>query len=747
MAYPTNFKLIIAGGGIAGLSLAIMLEKFDLDYILLEAYSDIAPAVGASIGMFPNGLRVLDQLGCYQPIRDVYGDEVPVNFLCTRNENGSIRNSLNGVFNHLEKRTILVGADGLHSQVRKSMHQLGHSLEPGYFDTDEEDNVPCHYICGFGISQDVPGWPVGHQCMVTGRGRSQLVVSGPENRVYWFMFEKLPETKCGKGIPRYNKQDEAEFVKRNQSVRITPEITFGQVYANAISSTLTPLHEVVRKKWFFKRIITLGDSAHKPNPIGGQGTNGAIESCPELINGLMRLKDTRDNGLSNLSNNDITKVFSQVQSARHDRAKAIVRRAYLMQILFANEYPIVSKLWGLLGSSPSGEGTLNASGFIFLGGTTIKQLPVIYRPRAIPFYDERPAKPINEWISSIVQCGFICAMGLAVLATTKAIRLPFGTWAQSSVHISWFGETVATRVLNSLVTLFKVPMHDQNPSARVHLSNSLPQLISPLLVYAIEGHRLGNQGTPLAAPWLFSIAMQVQGIARAAPIYAILTSLFGFENGPSRAVPLQVAQSLIPAITIGFLIPTIMMLLPTPKIHAWQNWCALWQFAPLLFNLLVTGISAGIKKWKCEEKRDGKVDMSRYETKDVSTLQSVYMLAFAVQALAHITSLAYGWSHPDVSLFDTFLGLPNIFQAEWSLSSVAVQIATFFKYDMAIGVLGYLGSQLYSIWDLRRLGYIRTSEVVIAGIAILAGQVIVGPGATWAGLWYWRERKIATVGV
>jgi 2-polyprenyl-6-methoxyphenol hydroxylase-like FAD-dependent oxidoreductase len=159
--------------------------------------------------------------------------------------------------------TFLVGADGIHSQVRRSMHRLGHTLEPGYFDLDEEDKVPCYYACSFGIAQHVPNWPVGQQSMVTGKGQSQLVVSGPDNRVYWFLFEKLPEIKYGKDIPRYTKEDEAEFVKRNHNVAITPEVTFGQVFAKRLSSTLTPLHEVVYKKWFFKRVITLGDSVHK----------------------------------------------------------------------------------------------------------------------------------------------------------------------------------------------------------------------------------------------------------------------------------------------------------------------------------------------------------------------------------------------------------------------------------------------------------------------------------------------------
>lgn len=62
-------KVIIVGGSITGLTLANMLERIGVDYVLLEAHSEIAPQVGASIGMWPYGLRILDQLGCYEPIR------------------------------------------------------------------------------------------------------------------------------------------------------------------------------------------------------------------------------------------------------------------------------------------------------------------------------------------------------------------------------------------------------------------------------------------------------------------------------------------------------------------------------------------------------------------------------------------------------------------------------------------------------------------------------------------------------
>jgi 2-polyprenyl-6-methoxyphenol hydroxylase-like FAD-dependent oxidoreductase len=59
-----SFKVIIVGGSIAELSLALMLEKNGIDFLMLEGYPSIATQVGASLALLPNGQRILDQLGC-----------------------------------------------------------------------------------------------------------------------------------------------------------------------------------------------------------------------------------------------------------------------------------------------------------------------------------------------------------------------------------------------------------------------------------------------------------------------------------------------------------------------------------------------------------------------------------------------------------------------------------------------------------------------------------------------------------
>lgn len=65
-----SLRVVIAGGGPAGLALANALEKANIDYVLLEGRNEIAPFLGASIATNANGLRILDQLGCADVIQE-----------------------------------------------------------------------------------------------------------------------------------------------------------------------------------------------------------------------------------------------------------------------------------------------------------------------------------------------------------------------------------------------------------------------------------------------------------------------------------------------------------------------------------------------------------------------------------------------------------------------------------------------------------------------------------------------------
>lgn len=70
MIEKSSFKVIIVGGSIAGLTLAHCLDANGIDYVVLERRDDIAPQVGASVSLMPNGSRILDQLGLFDEISE-----------------------------------------------------------------------------------------------------------------------------------------------------------------------------------------------------------------------------------------------------------------------------------------------------------------------------------------------------------------------------------------------------------------------------------------------------------------------------------------------------------------------------------------------------------------------------------------------------------------------------------------------------------------------------------------------------
>jgi len=66
-----QFKVIIVGGSITGLTLAHCLSRAGIDHIVLEKRAEIAPQEGAFIGLWPNGAQVLQQLGIYESLENL----------------------------------------------------------------------------------------------------------------------------------------------------------------------------------------------------------------------------------------------------------------------------------------------------------------------------------------------------------------------------------------------------------------------------------------------------------------------------------------------------------------------------------------------------------------------------------------------------------------------------------------------------------------------------------------------------
>ncbi|KAJ2988242.1 hypothetical protein NUW58_g4083 [Xylaria curta] len=377
-----GFTVVIVGGSVAGLTLANLFEKFEINYVLLEAYDNIAPQLGASIGLPPTGLRILDQLGCYEAFRSQAGGcdyQSSIRGFDGRivDEKKSVTFSkqlehktgypqlfidrqtlLQVLFNNLKfkdrvltrKRVtrvvtveglvhvetqdgstytgdIVVGADGIHSAVRKEMWRNAHEAGSALFHPDEESKLQAESKCIFGISRRPIGLPTTDiQISAFYNGCTYVMFSGAGDRLYWFLISKM-EKAFGKDIPRFTKEDEAHLAAQHLDDYVTDTVTFGDIYKVRITSTLVALQEHVFARWHFQRIIVIGDAAHKFHPITAQGGNSAMVTAVVLANLLRRKLGGSANAA--LSEDEVENIFAEVQTKRFNSVMAYVHQGRL----------------------------------------------------------------------------------------------------------------------------------------------------------------------------------------------------------------------------------------------------------------------------------------------------------------------------------------------------------------------------------------------------------------------------------
>ncbi|KAH6638911.1 hypothetical protein C7974DRAFT_123267 [Boeremia exigua] len=487
MSTQKHTQVLIAGGSVAGLTLANTLEQLGIDFLVLEKYEKVAPDLGASIGIFPNGLRILDQIGCYDAIKAVSADADPFRELSMMNDSGHIilkakdasgkmgsRLGYKPIFldrqmliqilydnlrdkskvltnkgvakveqlpgkvqvttSHGETITgeVLVGADGIHSVVRREMWRLADQETPGYFSVSERSKAPTEYCCIFGISPPTNKVKAFSSFNVVGQNSSYLISTGPNHRIYWFLFKKLPTTAHGlyDDIPRFTDEERDTLAAEHAADPLAADLTFGELYATRTTATLQALPEVVFKKWHYNRIMTIGDAAHKFNPIGGQGGNSAIEDAVVLADQLHTLLQSKDKSTP-LTDANIVHAFQETQRIRHERASKMLKASHDLQSLQAMD-TLVSKfiakyIMPMSGSDKMVDMICESS----LGAARCKSLPMPDRPHSALWDDEKEPKLVN-W----TRVGMVASVVFGALAVMTASNSQSTMASMSKVLLS-----------------------------------------------------------------------------------------------------------------------------------------------------------------------------------------------------------------------------------------------------------------------------------------------------------------------
>jgi 2-polyprenyl-6-methoxyphenol hydroxylase-like FAD-dependent oxidoreductase len=324
-------RVIVVGGGIAGLSATIRLRGGGHDVVVLERASRIDP-IGAGLTLFANAMSALDRLGMRDAVaaqgaptkrsailnregrelarvpEDLLEGTIAIHRADLQRElaavAGEVRLSVevtaveqheDGVVARRadgseEACDLLIGADGVSSVIRAAIADV----RPRY----------AGYTAWRGVSP-VPVEP-GRLTESWGVGERFGLVDIGRGRTYWFATKNAPEGEADE--PEGKK---AEILRRFSGwhepiAAITESTDEGAILRNDVYY-LEPL-----PRWSEGRVALVGDAAHATTPGIGQGAAQAIEDAVVLADRLA-------------PSGDLATALGEYEAIRRPRAEAVLK--------------------------------------------------------------------------------------------------------------------------------------------------------------------------------------------------------------------------------------------------------------------------------------------------------------------------------------------------------------------------------------------------------------------------------------
>ncbi|KAF7520893.1 hypothetical protein G7054_g12620 [Neopestalotiopsis clavispora] len=461
----TERQVIIVGGGLVGLTLALMLQQIQVEYILLEAYESVTPRQGAIIALHANGLRIMDQLGLYEEIQakgqltqsQILRDSRS-GALITKLQIQSILRERHGYSNiflsrHIllgiiygqirEKERILVhqkvisidhqsdhvlvntqdgsvfrgqiviGTDGVHSTIRKEIWRLANETDPSLIPAEDLDSVACEHACLFGVADAIPEIPAGDMVAVSGHGTTAACCSA-SGEAFFFWFWALPRGQRSCSIdsipPITDKMKQEELLRAGKEILTDGGLTFRTVLERARFSACTALPHYVLKRWHFGRVMVIGDAAHKFNPLVGQGGNSGPESCAALVNAMQRAGfDTGDN----IDTDDVEEMFQSVQNQRIGRLLKMVEQSQKAMRNSAWQSSVAMLVRNYVTPYLPTTVFADAYSYYFTPSISLDNFDSPYRTHSRPYNDEMVSS--GKGSAKAIYTGTFCAVTAALL--------------------------------------------------------------------------------------------------------------------------------------------------------------------------------------------------------------------------------------------------------------------------------------------------------------------------------------------
>lgn len=336
-------KFIIAGGGIGGLVTAIALKKIGHEVRVFESVEEIKP-LGVGINLLPHCVRVLTNLGLQGKIAEIavetkelvyanrYGqlfwseprgrfagykwpqfsihrgkfqmllweealmaigkENLFTNAHLTsfEQDENEVRvqfvNKQTGENWPIEHGDVLIGADGIHSELRKSLYP------------NEGGVVYSGNVLYRGTTK-MKGYLTGASMAMIGSLRQKMVIypivdsldSDGNQLINWVGNLKMGE-EGQLTVRDWNRQADKDRLMEIYKNWQFDWINVHEMIANAESIYEFPMSDRdPLDKWSFGRVTLLGDAAHPMYPIGSNGASQAILDTDALIRALESTSD------------------------------------------------------------------------------------------------------------------------------------------------------------------------------------------------------------------------------------------------------------------------------------------------------------------------------------------------------------------------------------------------------------------------------------------------------------------------
>ncbi|KAH8885825.1 hypothetical protein GQ53DRAFT_845234 [Thozetella sp. PMI_491] len=262
----------------------------------------------------------------------------------------------------------------------------------------------------------------------------------------------------------------------------------------------------------------------------------------------------------------------------------------------------------------------------------------------------------------------------------------------------------------------------------------LGEFLGILTVWNVEAYRERNAWRIISFTGVFALFYQTIGGAAILPLYYVAwVSLSSKDSylASGRQVPAFEATALLPALTLGYIVPTALAYYPWDALVTLEKATALWQPAPFVPNIII---------WAASLVRRPSAGAPSPKDWDVPQLKRIYLFATFICAALH---LAIGVAI--MTSADPRVSLSSVLLPNWQTykSDMAHGLHWIFAWDFWFCFLSSLLWLLISVIDVLRVGgeltAIRTAKAALV-IGLLS--VITGPGAAISIVWFWREGKL-----